>query len=95
MQKGSSSTQFTPFLTNHSQNSEERSKIQEKTQINQSKASYVMQNDLSLSLGLDTVSSVCVHPVCVHREIWPAQCVLLFSWPTHCVYLSVVKIAIC
>lgn len=38
-----------------------------------------------------TLSSVCVHRVWVHREIWTRQCVLLFSWPPHCVYLSVVK----
>lgn len=54
-------------------------------------SSCIEQNDLGLSLGLDTVSSVCVHPVWVHREIWPEQCVLLLSWSPHCVYLSVVK----
>lgn len=69
------------------QKSEKETKVRE--------TSCVEQNDLGLSLGLDAVSSacvcVCVHSVWVHREIWLEQCVLLFSWPPHCVYLSVVK----
>lgn len=39
-----------------------------------------------------TKSSVCVRRVRLLWEIWTEPCVLLFSWPPHCVYLSVIKL---